>query len=82
MIEGLSALTPALCSEDVYMTLDLLSPNGIVWEEKWSERPDTMCMENCWSPAWINQYEDYMTFNVYVDELNFFEKLQVQRKSA
>jgi hypothetical protein len=61
------------------MTLDLMDANGI-WQEKWSERPSsTMCMENCWSPAWVEEFKDdvggYRTFNVYVDEWSFVNEL-------
>jgi hypothetical protein len=66
------------------MTLDVMSPNGMVWEQMWSSEDPTMamCTENCWSPAWIESHGDYKTFNVRVDEWGFINELQVQRKSA
>jgi hypothetical protein len=74
-IEGWDALTPEICSDLIYMTLDMLTPSDI-WEEKWSELPSVNCI-NCWSPAWIHMEEDFSfsTFNVQVDEYHFISEL-------
>jgi hypothetical protein len=79
-LEGVDALTPALCKDtsNLKMTLDMKTPSGL-WEEKWSEGETVDCI-NCWSPAWIDVQDGYKTFNVQVDEHSFIAELQTERQ--
>jgi hypothetical protein len=58
------------------MALEWMTPTG-KWVEKWSEMP--IDDEYYWSPFWIDLHDDYMIFNVLIDELSFIADLKYEQ---